>query len=216
MVNLIEVGGKGNWTNMTRPDDDGHPTMPTPGSNIGQPDYMLAVASREAEGAGRARVVSAAIAEFSRSADLDQRGTVRWLASRAALCLHRCRQSHLTAAGRLMLGSFLGLMSWSTLAVADDYYAAIAFSQRSGNYGYSNDYGTRRSAEREALERCGGDDCTVVLWFRNACGALATGDDNGYGTGWATTRGEAEEIATSSCNEQAENCSVIRCVCTTR
>ena len=102
MGNLIEVGGKGNWTNMTRPDDDGHPTMPTLGSNIGQPDYMLAVATDEAEGAGRARVVSAAIAGFSRSADLDHRATVRWLALRAPLCLHRCRQSRLTAAGRLL------------------------------------------------------------------------------------------------------------------
>jgi hypothetical protein len=115
----------------------------------------------------------------------------------------------------LALVALLSLASWSTAAAAADYYGAIAFSQDTGSVGYSNDYGTRAGAEERARAECG-SDCEVVLWFRNACGALATGDDNGYGTGWAASRREAEQVALSNCNANAENCSVNRWVCTTR
>jgi hypothetical protein len=109
---------------------------------------------------------------------------------------------------------FLALVSWSTQAAAD-YYAAIAFSQETGAHGYSNDFRTRGGAEERALRECGGA-CQVVLWFRNACGALAVGANNGYGTGWATSRRAAENIAMSGCNQNAASCGVARWVCTTR
>ena len=100
-------------------------------------------------------------------------------------------------------------------AAAADNYGAIAFSQDSGKVGWSYDYRSRSEAEERALEECGGD-CEVVLWIMNACGALATGDDNGYGTGWAGTRERAEEIALTNCEENADNCRINRWICTTR
>jgi Domain of unknown function (DUF4189) len=114
----------------------------------------------------------------------------------------------------LAVVSFAVLTTWSTYAAAD-YYGAIAFNQESGAVGYSYDFQTQAGAERRALSECG-DDCEVVVWFMNACGALATGDDNGYGTGWAGTRRQAESTALSNCNENSENCSVIQWVCTSR
>jgi len=108
----------------------------------------------------------------------------------------------------------LAVVFWSTPAAAD-YYGAIAFSQGSGAHGYSNDFDTRGGAEEQALQECG-DGCEVVLWFSNACGALAVGEDNGYGTGWASSRGEAEDIAMSNCNKNSTSCSILRWVCTTR
>ena len=116
----------------------------------------------------------------------------------------------------LLVGLLMGLTAGPTLALADDNYAAIAFSQNSGGHGWSNDYSTRRGAEREALRACGNADCTVVQWVKNACGALATGDGNGYGTGWASGRYRAEEIAMSNCTDRTRNCSIARWVCTTR
>jgi Domain of unknown function (DUF4189) len=113
------------------------------------------------------------------------------------------------------LAGLAALLSWSTPAAADDNYGAIAFSQDSGNYGYAIDYDSRRSAEADALKECG-DGCEVVVWFKNACGALATGDDNGYGTGWASNHADAEDIAMSACNKNSSNCSVLRWQCTTR
>ena len=120
-------------------------------------------------------------------------------------------RSHIVTAPGLGL---LSLLCFSAQAAADNY-GAIAFAQSTGAVGYSYDYRTRAAAEEHALEECG-RDCEVVLWFSNACGVLATGDDNGYGTGWAASRREAERIALSSCNESAENCTVNQWVCTSR
>jgi Domain of unknown function (DUF4189) len=111
------------------------------------------------------------------------------------------------------LVSLLALAFWSAPAAAD-YYGALAFSQDSGSDGYSIDYETRGRAEEEALQACG-DNCEVVLWFKNACGALAVGTDNGYGTGWASSRREAETIAKSACNRNSTSCCVQRWACTT-
>ena len=125
------------------------------------------------------------------------------------------KMSHSTLIQVLTLAIWVALLSWSTAALADDNYGAIAFSQSTGNYGFSYDYDSRASAEARAREKCGDHNCTVVLWFVNACGALATGDGNAYGTGWASSRREAENIAMSNCRGEASGCSVIRWACTT-
>jgi len=116
----------------------------------------------------------------------------------------------------LRLGSFLVLALWTTLAMADDNFGALAFSTSNGSYGYAGDYGSRASAEEAALSQCDDRTCTVVLWFKNACGALAAGDGHGYSTGWASSRGEAESTAMSNCNSNASHCAVLRWQCTTR
>jgi serine/threonine-protein kinase len=123
--------------------------------------------------------------------------------------------SRLTISAVLTLGASLSLPAWSTRAWAADNYGAIAFAQESGRIGYSYDYASRAVAEERALQECGAD-CEVVVWFMNACAALATGDDNGYGSGWAGNHREAERLALASCNENAQNCSVAQWVCTTR
>jgi len=51
-------------------------------------------------------------------------------------------------------------------------------------------------------ERYGNVAKSVVLWFKNACGALAAGEDD-HGTGWAKSRGEAEDMALSNCNDHS-------------
>ncbi len=83
-----------------------------------------------------------------------------------------------------MLVGVLALAFCSTPAAARDYYGAIAFSQGSGADGYSTNYSTQGGAQAKALQECGGG-CKVILWFKNACGALAVGKGNGYGSGWA-------------------------------
>jgi serine/threonine-protein kinase len=114
----------------------------------------------------------------------------------------------------LSVGVVLALFAGSTGAWADNY-GAIAFEQDSGRAGYAYDYASRAEAEQRAVEECG-SGCAVVVWFMNACGALATGDDNGYGSAWAGSRPEAERLALSECGEHAENCSVVQWACTSR
>ena len=107
------------------------------------------------------------------------------------------------------------LAASATQALADDHFGAIAYSTSSGSYGYSYDYSSRGEAEDRALAECSGD-CKVVLWFKNACGALAVGNDHGYGTAWAGERGEAEATAMGYCRQYSQGCQVVRWVCTTR
>jgi len=102
----------------------------------------------------------------------------------------------------------------ATIAAADNF-GAIAYSQTDGASGYSNQYPTREGAEERALEECG-EGCQVVLWFENACGALAAGEGYGYGVGWTTSRSGAEELAMDNCRERTSDCKVVRWVCTER
>ena len=94
-------------------------------------------------------------------------------------------------------------------------FGAIAFSQTSGRVGYSYDYAASDDAARSAVNSCG-QDCSVVLWFGNACGALAVGSGRGYGSGWAGNQADAENIAMNNCSANTSNCQIAQWVCTSR
>jgi hypothetical protein len=51
-------------------------------------------------------------------------------------------------------------------------WGAIAFSTKTGSYGYSIDRRTKRDAEMDAFRQCGAD-CNLIRTFRDACGAVA-------------------------------------------
>jgi len=114
-----------------------------------------------------------------------------------------------------MLAPLLAVTLGSTAALAD-YFGAIAFSQDSGSVGYSYDYGSQYGAQQRALAECGNQSCTVVVTFWNACGALAIGNGNGYGVGWAGSRQDAEQIALTNCFQYTDNCANNTWACTTR
>lgn len=109
----------------------------------------------------------------------------------------------------------LAVAAGSTHAAADNF-GAIAFSKDDGAHGYSYDYPSRAAAENSALQRCSGSNCNVVIWFRNACAALAVGTGNGYGSGWAGSRAEAENIALDVCANNTSSCGIRAWSCTTR
>jgi hypothetical protein len=72
------------------------------------------------------------------------------------------------------LAAFLAKYSSGALG---NYYGAMAFSNSFGAWGTAYNYWSRA--------------CSVVAWFQNACGALATAPDNACGTGWAGDLGVA-------------------------
>ncbi len=121
----------------------------------------------------------------------------------------------MVALNRLLLAASL-LAVGASEALAD-YYGAIAYSAANRSASYSYDYPSRSAAEANALQRCSesASDCSVVLWFRNACGALAVGP-NGTGHAWAGGRTAAEREALRYCSEYSEGCQVTTWVCTTR
>jgi serine/threonine-protein kinase len=101
------------------------------------------------------------------------------------------------------------------VAAAQELFGAIAYSDKAYKYGWANNYPTRDGATKAALELCAknGPDCRVVLWFRNACGALVTGPD-GHGAAWAENRKRAVSKATKLCAERSEACALTRSFCT--
>ncbi|MEM9536713.1 MAG: DUF4189 domain-containing protein [Cyanobacteria bacterium P01_E01_bin.45] len=106
-------------------------------------------------------------------------------------------------------------------ARAQTYYGAITYSEATRTHGFSYDYSTRAGAESRAVNECenvsGRGDCYVLVWFRNACGALAESyDKRAYGSGWGSDRAVAEQYALQSCSQYGSGCSVTRWVCTTR
>jgi Domain of unknown function (DUF4189) len=114
---------------------------------------------------------------------------------------------------------FAAMLAISTgSALAWDHYGAIAYSSDTKGWGSAWDYGSRGAAESYAMSRCaarGDQGCTVVLWFKNACGALAVGP-GGSGWGWAYARGTAEQIALNHCNANGAGCQIMSWACTTR
>lgn len=102
-----------------------------------------------------------------------------------------------------------------------DNYGAIAYSRETRANGTSWNFATRAAAERAAVRECenysGSGDCRAVIWFRNACGALAVGDNGALGWAWNRDRSPAEREAVRQCAVYGGGgCKVVRWTCTDR
>jgi uncharacterized protein DUF4189 len=52
-------------------------------------------------------------------------------------------------------------------------WGAIAYSSKTGSYGYAVDRKTKRDAEMDAFRQCG-SNCDLIRHFRDACAAVAS------------------------------------------
>ena len=99
-------------------------------------------------------------------------------------------------------------------ADAGPLHGSITFSQEAdGGYawGIAWSFDSHAGALAEATDQCreyGGTGCEEAGWFENACGALAIGDGNGYGTGGGATTAEAERDALRECRAANADCRV--------
>ena len=111
----------------------------------------------------------------------------------------------------------LALIPAAAFAQPREYYGAIAYSPRTGAHGWANDHPARPNAEKAALANCRkfAKDCQVLVWFKNACGAVAVGS-KGYGWAWGDKESAAEIEALKNCSQHTVGCTVHRLVCTTR
>ncbi len=62
-------------------------------------------------------------------------------------------------------------------------YAAVAFSVKTGKWGYGYDHPSRFSAERAALRNCPAADAEVVTWTQFGWIVLLIAEDGSYGCG---------------------------------
>ena len=106
-----------------------------------------------------------------------------------------------------------------TTAEGKDLYGAIAFSQETdGSYatGMAWNHDSRSAAAAGAIAKCwteGGSYCSEAGWFRNACGALAIGGSNGFGSGWGDSKGMAERKALSGRASLNDRCRIVASQC---
>lgn len=100
---------------------------------------------------------------------------------------------------------------------AAELFGAIAYSPTTRAHGWAKDYQSRDGAEKAALASCAkyATDCKAVLWFKNACGALATGP-KGAGWAWDVRQAGADRGAINACAKHSTACTVKQRVCTTR
>jgi hypothetical protein len=88
-------------------------------------------------------------------------------------------------------------------------WGAIAYSTKTGAYGYAVDYATKRAAETEAFRICG-TNCDLVRSFRNACAAVATREKR-----VASDTGASREIAQAKAKKKCgDRCTVAVWACT--
>lgn len=95
---------------------------------------------------------------------------------------------------------------------AEDRYGSIAMHIGLNGGASLEPGGSRTAARNSALASCreNHSNCQEVLWFRNACGALAySADGSRAGAGWGEHGIHAEFMANTRCRAAGgENCSV--------
>ncbi len=116
----------------------------------------------------------------------------------------------------LITGLFLAITA--SQASAKNYFGAIAISPSTKAMGWSFDYSSKWKANNKALQKCRqyASDCRIATWFRNACGAVAIGQNGGWGAHWGNSIKNAKWKARKTCRKHDNNCKVKRWVCTKR
>ncbi len=116
----------------------------------------------------------------------------------------------------LIIGCLLAVPGWAQSKQNDDVYGAIAYSPLGGAYGYASAYRSRAEAEKRAVQECTArtdtGDCHALVWYANACGALAT-SAKAYGSGWGEDRSAAEYFALGECKKFDSECVVATWSC---
>jgi|EndMetStandDraft_4_1072995.scaffolds.fasta_scaffold1114117_1 hypothetical protein len=102
-------------------------------------------------------------------------------------------------------------------ALAGDLFGSIAYSQQTRAYGWSKDYGSQAEAESAALTECykRAGDCKIAMSYQNACGAVAVGQDGGWGSDWGRDANAANNKAMHMCDGYSYNCQVVVTQCVT-
>ena len=87
-------------------------------------------------------------------------------------------------------------------------WGAIAYSTKSGSYGYAVDLKSKRDAESSALQHCGAD-CDLIRPFRDACAAVAskpTRTSSGSGASREIAKAKAMKKCGSDCAVKVSAC----------
>ena len=81
-------------------------------------------------------------------------------------------------------------------------WGAIAYSTKTGAYGYAVNRPSKRDAETEAFRNCG-TNCDLLRTFRNGCAAVATRPKR-FASDTGASREIAEAKALRKCGDQCK------------
>ncbi|AXS39093.1 DUF4189 domain-containing protein [Breoghania sp. L-A4] len=113
------------------------------------------------------------------------------------------------------LGMLAALAVLVAAAAAAERHGSLAYRADTGAFGYSHDFNNPRDADRRALQECG-RGCSIVVRFKNGCGAYASAPNGAYGWGVGPTRDAAEYTAFDECDSRAPGCEIRVWGCNTR
>lgn len=93
-------------------------------------------------------------------------------------------------------------------------FAVIAYSDITGNFGYSYDFPNLNMATQAAVNACGFAGCRPTVWT-TACATLAQSWDRRFvAPAWALSRRDSERSAVQSCEfTTGHGCRVLVSVC---
>jgi len=110
-----------------------------------------------------------------------------------------------------VLTLFTGLLSGVAHGIVPAPYGAIAYSPTDGALGIARKTVNQEAAEQLAMGNCAitahGKSCRIVVWFYNACAALAKSPNGDWGADYAsTTSGEQMEGINAAYAKARQHC----------
>lgn len=81
--------------------------------------------------------------------------------------------------------------------------------------GWSHGHARRSDAEVAALNGCPGE-CSIAIWVRDACAAIAVASNGAWGTAWHRIRSRSERTALTNCQARGPDCTVRQWICSGR
>jgi len=115
----------------------------------------------------------------------------------------------ITVVGLLVTLVFFSRDAAAARAGKRQLWGSIAYSTKTGAYGYAIDRKTKRDAETEAFRICG-TNCDLLRTFRDSCGAIAARPNR-----VASDAGASREIAQAKALRKCgDNCKIAVWACT--
>lgn len=84
-------------------------------------------------------------------------------------------------------------------------WGSVVANPNTTAYGYAYNYVSGRAANNAAQANCPGN-CGLYVIFRNACGAIAIGNNGVYGWAWNRSRARAKAAAVGNCQRYGSGC----------
>ena len=128
------------------------------------------------------------------------------------------RRTTLTAA--MLAGTLVvGVAATATPAAAKcapgpSCWGSVVANPKTTAYGFAYNYVSGRAANNAAQANCPGN-CGLYVIFKNACGAIAVGNNGVYGWAWNRSRSRARGDAVSNCMKHGSGCQLRVWGCTT-